>query len=203
MDNTQKEKIKEDKTGTFYWTKKEPRKSMATYQRNQNKLMVNMLNVMDRKAAIMIRINTTLISGVVVFFDYISQIKGGALIGIVLVICCFISLILSVLAAKPPITKFTASYRSKILSKYPQPKYNLFMVGMTRDMDLQAYETAYDELVNNQELQIGNQIRLQYVMETELRTGFKILEFAYNAFIVGFVFTVLVFIITNLLDFAS
>jgi hypothetical protein len=191
-------KIKEDKTGTLYWTKKEPRKAMATFLRNQNKMMVNSMNVLDRKASIMIRINTTLISGTVVFFEYVSKIPNGQLIGIVLVSCCFISLILALLAAKPPITRHLKAHKEKIYSKYPNHVNSAFMVGLFGDLTLEEYEAIYNEVVQSQELQIGNQVRTNYVMETQLTKGFKILEFSYNAFIIGFVLTVLIFLTTNL-----
>ncbi|MEM9001819.1 MAG: Pycsar system effector family protein, partial [Bacteroidota bacterium] len=194
----EKEKIKDNKTGTLFWTSKEPRKSMATYQRNQNKFLVNTLNQIDRKAAIMIRINTTLISGLVLFFNYVSEIKGGTIIGTVLIVCCFVSLILAVMAAKPTITKFMNEHKRKIISKYPNPTHNLFIVGIMSHMSLEDYEKSYDELVQNQELQIGNQIRTHYIFETAVYKGFRMLEISYNAFIIGFVFTVLVFMLANL-----
>ncbi|MEO0572175.1 MAG: Pycsar system effector family protein [Bacteroidota bacterium] len=197
MEKVDNEKIKEDKSGELFWTRKEPRKSLATFQRNQNKFLVNSLNQMDRKAAMMIRTNTTLISGVVVFFEYISDIKNGALIGGVLVVCSFISLILALIAAKPPISKIMADHKNKVLSKYPKPIHNLFIVGMMGHLSLKDYEKAYDELVQNQELQIGNQVRSNYAIETNLVRGFRLLEFSYNSFITGFVFTVLVFIFSN------
>lgn len=199
MDVSEKEIIKEDKTKALYWTKKEPRKSMATFLRNQNKLMVNSMNVVDRKAAILIRINTTLISGVVVFFNYVSEIEYGKLIGLVLVSCCFVSLILALLVAKPPISSVMRLFKKKISSKYPNPETNAFMVGLMGDLSLEEYERAYDKLVQSQELQIGNQIRTHYVIESQLKKAFQVLELSYMAFITGFVFTVLVFVFTNVI----
>ena len=72
------------------------------------------------------------------------------------------------------------------------------MVGLFGDLTLEEYEAIYNEVVQSQELQIGNQVRTNYVMETQLTKGFKVLEFSYNAFIIGFVLTVLIFLTTNL-----
>ncbi|MEM0930822.1 MAG: Pycsar system effector family protein [Bacteroidota bacterium] len=182
----------------LFWTKKEPRKSLSTFFRNQNKLMVNMLNMMDRKASMMIRINSTLVSGIVVFFEHISQIKGGKVIGIVVVVFSFISLVSAVFAARPPITKFSKDFRKKIGAKYPRISKNIFMVGLTSNLKLEEYEDSYNELVNSQELQIGNQIRTHYVFESELKKGFKMLEFSYNAFLVGFVLAVVIFLFNQI-----
>ena len=199
MQSTENDKTNslKDKAGALYWTKKEPRKSMATFQRNQNKIMVNMVNVLDRKAAILIRINTTLISGIVIFFEHISEIENGMLIGLVLVSCSFVSLVLALLAAKPPLTRIMKSHKKEIVSNYPEPETNSFMVGLSGYLSLKEYEEAYHKIVQNQELQIGNQVRTHYVFEKNMVRGFKILEHSYNAFLVGFVFTVLVFIFSN------
>ena len=68
------------------------------------------------------------------------------------------------------------------------------MVGLTSSIELPEYEDAYNELVNSQELQIGNQIRTHYVFESELKKGFKMLEFSYNSFLVGFILAVVIFL---------
>ncbi|MEM9361424.1 MAG: Pycsar system effector family protein [Bacteroidota bacterium] len=182
----------------LFWTKKEPRKSLSTFFRNQNKLMVNMLNMMDRKASMMIRVNSTLVSGIVVFFEHISKIEGGKVIGVIIVIFSFISLVTSIFAARPPITKFTRDFRKKIGAKYPISSKSIFMVGLSSHLELDEYEESYNELVNNQELQIGNQIRTHYVFESELKKGFKMLEFSYNSFLLGFVIAVLIFLFNQL-----
>ncbi|MEM6532569.1 MAG: hypothetical protein AAF654_08090 [Myxococcota bacterium] len=193
-----KEKKKEEKPTTLYWTKKEPRKSLATFQRNQNKIMVNMVNVLDRKAAILIRINTALISGIVVFFEHISEIENGSTIGLVLVSCCFVSLVLALLAAKPPLTRLKKKHQRELVAKYPAPETHSFMVGLSGHLTLDEYEDVYHKIVQSQELQLGNQIRMHYVFEKNIVIGFKILEYSYNAFLLGFVFTVVTFVLSNI-----
>jgi hypothetical protein len=198
MENSEIKVEKENKEGTLYWTKKEPRKSFATFQRNQNKLMANSLNQIDRKAAIMIRMNTTIVSGIIVFFKYISEISSGVLIGSVLVMSLATSLILAILAVKPPLKKSMKKFKSQIMTKYPDAAANLFLVGASIHLSLEEYEKGYDEVVKNQELQIGNAIRTMYVFENNINYSFRMIEYAYNAFIFGFLFSVIVFLITNL-----
>ncbi|WP_205728656.1 hypothetical protein, partial [Flavobacterium sp. J27] len=65
----------------LFETKKEPRKSLQTFLRNQNKMVINSFNMIDRKAAIMIRINATIISIIIVFFENVKDIKMGIYIG--------------------------------------------------------------------------------------------------------------------------
>lgn len=194
------EELKIDMSETLYWTKKEPKKAFATFQRNQNKFLVNSLNQIDRKAAIMIRINTTLITGMVVFSKYVAGINGGQVIGLVLIICCFISLVLSVFAAKPPLRRFSKEIKTKLGDKYSEPVYRLFVVGLMSDVTLDSYEKGYTKIVQNQELAIGNQIRTHYVMELGIRKGFQMLEYSYNAFLAGFLITVCVFLAANVFN---
>ena len=59
-DHHKKSEQKEDYK--LYKTDKEPRKAFATYMRNQNKMYVNSFNMIDRKAAKMVRLNATIIS---------------------------------------------------------------------------------------------------------------------------------------------
>ena len=56
MENLEKNKKTKEPLEIFD-TKKEPRKALQTFLRNQNKLNVNAINVIDRKAAIMIRVS--------------------------------------------------------------------------------------------------------------------------------------------------
>jgi len=53
---------KEIKYIELYKTKKEPRKSFQTFLRNQNKLYVNSMNVIDRKSAILVKLNASVLT---------------------------------------------------------------------------------------------------------------------------------------------
>lgn len=178
----------------LYYTKKEPRKSFATFQRNQNKFYLNALNSIDRKAAIMLRVNATILSASVIFFKNISSINSGTVIGIILICFTFISLIFSVFASKPNSLGFLRRFKNDIGRKYKLPEESLFMVGMASDLSLEEYEKAYDKVLQNQELQVGNQIRAMYLLEKELKRGYTFLELAYNIFLIGFFILILVFV---------
>lgn len=183
----------------LYYTKKEPRKAFATFQRNQNKFYLNTLNLIDRKAAIMLRVNATILSAAVIFYNHISSIKSGVLIGGILIVFTFISLMFSVLASKPNSLRFHRRFNKDIKTKYPSTKENLFMVGMSSDKSLEEYEKAYNEVLKSQELQVGNQIRIMYLLEKEMKLGYTFLELAYTSFIVGFLVLICVFFFTVLL----
>ena len=195
---TTKETDFHENTG-MYTTRKEPRKSFATYQRNQNKFYLSTLNLIDRKAAIMLRVNATILSASVIFFNYISSINFGVRIAIILIITSFTSLIFSILASKPNTLSFHKRFKRDIVSKYKKEEENLFMIGMSSDKTLEEYEKAYNKILNSQELQIGNQVRIMYLLEKEMKRGYFYLELAYSSFLVGLLILILVLFFANIL----
>ena len=68
-----KESAESGNTTGLFGTDAEPRKALSTYLRNQNKAEISFVAILDRKAAILIRICTTLISGIIVFNTYIEE----------------------------------------------------------------------------------------------------------------------------------
>ena len=86
----------------IYGTIGEPRKSLSTFLRNKNKSDISLVSILDRKAAILIRIATALISAFIVFHGYIDEhVSFGGVISDVLIAGMLITLVLSLLAAKP------------------------------------------------------------------------------------------------------
>ncbi|MEN0004687.1 MAG: Pycsar system effector family protein [Bacteroidota bacterium] len=191
---SKEEEEEEEEMHGLYYTKSEPRKSFATYMRNQNKFYVNSFNVIDRKAAIMIRVNSTIISAIVVFFEYVQSIQYGTFIAVIMVFFSFISMIYAINASRPAVFTMSKYYKSKVEHKYPQKENNLFIIGMYPKISLEEYEAAYDKLVRNQELQIGNQIRTMYVFEKQVYHAFHQIEIAYWAFMIGFSIVVFAFV---------
>ncbi len=189
-----KEKHSEEVISGLYYTKKEPRKSFATFMRNQNKVYVNSFNMIDRKAAIMIRVNAAIISAIVIFFDTVQHLRFGNFIGVIMVICSFVSLMFAINASRPHVFDLFSRFRRKVGSKHPNLEENIFGVGMFDQVTLEEYEAAYDKLVQSQELQIGNQIRTMYIFERQIKNAFLQIEIAYAAFMIGFGLVVIAFI---------
>lgn len=178
-----------------YDTLSEPRKSLSTFMRNQNKLYVNAINVIDRKAAIMIRINSTIISAFVIFFQHIQSIPYGVFIGIIMIIFSFISLMLAINASRPHLFQVLKAYTENILPKYKKTEEGMFTIGVNADISLDEYEAAFEKVVNSQSLQIGNQVRRMYLFEKQQRMAFTRIELSYLAFMAGFSIAVITFII--------
>ncbi len=95
-------KVNQNSVNNIYDTKKEPRKSLGVYLKNQNRLIMNSISIADKKAAILIRINTAIISALIVFESYFEGNSSfNEQIIPVLIIGLSISLIFAILAAKP------------------------------------------------------------------------------------------------------
>jgi len=195
MITTKQHKIKEE-LGMFD-TQKEPRKSFATYQRNQNKFYLSTLNLIDRKASIMLKVNATILSASVIFFNYITEINFGIRIAAILITTSFVSLIFSILASKPNSISFYRRFKRNIVSKYKKEEENLFMVGMSSNKTLEQYEKAYSKVLKSQELQIGNQVRVMFLLEKEMKRGYFYLELAYSSFLIGLLILIIVLFFAN------
>ncbi|MEL7119700.1 MAG: Pycsar system effector family protein [Bacteroidota bacterium] len=191
----EKEAEDENEIHDLFYTKSEPRKAFATFMRNQNKFYVNSFNIIDRKAAIMIRVNSTIISAIVVFFDYVQNIQYGTFIAVIMVLFSFFSMLFAINASRPQVFSLSKYYKTKVVKKYPEKEKNLFLLGMHHRVSLEEYEEAYDKLVKSQELQIGNQIRTMYAFEKQIFLSFNQIEIAYWSFMIGFSIVVAAFII--------
>ncbi len=184
-------KPEEDK-GLFY-TKKEPKKSFTNFQRNQYRALFNSMALTDRKSMILVRINTTLVSVLIVFNQYIMEhVPMGSVIIVTALIGIGLSLILSMLSSKTPGFLIKKTLNNQILPQYPDLKHNLLITFS--NPSLQDYEEAMDEIVKSQELQIGNQTRSSYLFNRILMRQYRMLDFSYNAFIVTIIAVILIFI---------
>ena len=189
----EKEKTKKKKHGLFY-TKKEPRKAMSTFLRNQNKFMISSVAIADRKSMILIRLNSSIVTGAIVFHEYIdTNVPLGQYIGLVLIIGMTISLVLAILVAKPANERINNILKNEIEPIHPKLSDNSFF--LSKKTSIQDYEAALDEIVNSQELQIGNQIRAHYLLNINVGIGFRLLDIAYNFFLGTFVLVAIIFII--------
>lgn len=110
----------------------------------------------------------------------------GKYIGAVMVIASFVSLILAINASRPHIFKLFRRFNKHLGRQTSNLEEKLFSVGMFDNVPLQDYLEAYDKVVKNQDLQVGNQIRTIYVLERYTKDAFLHLELSYWAFMMGF-----------------
>ncbi|MEM0993625.1 MAG: Pycsar system effector family protein [Bacteroidota bacterium] len=181
-----------------YGTAAEPRKSLSTFLRNQNKFDVSAVAILDRKAATLIRMCTTIVSGSIIFHDYIdTNVNGGQIITIILIAGLLTSLVLAILATKP-LHKFANDKIAKeVTGERLKLEENIFVI--TARNSLEEYETAMEKVVQSQNLQLGNQIRASYFIGKYNDAKARMIDHAYSIFLTSFLLAGLVFLVTSLL----
>jgi len=189
-------KTKNTSNETSYDTKKEPRKSMGVYLKNQNRLIMNSISIADKKAAILIRINTAIISALIVFESYFEgNASFNEKVIPVLIIGLSISLIFAILAAKPFSYIMYNVFNKIIKKKYPKLEENNFMLFEVPEFD--EYERSMRKVLKSQNLQIGNLTRFNYFMSKSISRNYLQLEIAYTAFLITFLIVTVLYISSN------
>ena len=180
----------------LYDTKKEPRKSMGVYLKNQNRLIMSSIAIADKKAAILIRINTAIISALIVFESYFDgNTSFNNKIIPVLIIGLSISLIFAILAAKPFSFIMYKVFNKIIKKKYPNLEENNFMIFEVPEFD--KYELSMQKVLKSQNLQIGNLTRFNYFMSKSISRNYLQLEIAYTVFLITFLIVTVFYISSN------
>jgi hypothetical protein len=161
----------------------------ATYQ-NQS----NLIQMADNKANIIISINTMIISSIIAITGYgavagkINTYEYQVMIPIVLIVLsCLISVIFAIQAARPKLIK------AKNKNGTTQ-KSSLLFFGVIANYTQQGY---LDEM--NKLLDAGNELYEHMTIDLYnqgliLKRKYNLLVYAYQIFMVGFIFSVLVFL---------
>jgi hypothetical protein len=180
----QKTKLDDSNSTGLFGTVAEPRKSLSTYLRNQNKAEISIISILDRKAAILIRISVSLITGLIVFNNYVADnVEYGSLLSQILLGGMMISLTLAILSTKPSGRLIRRFFKSSVKLNHPKTEENIFF--LTHNYSLEEYEAAMQKVVHSQDLQIGNQVRANYVIATNNGIKAKILDIAYSFFLLS------------------
>ncbi|MGD1947174.1 MAG: hypothetical protein ACFB0A_13150 [Croceivirga sp.] len=179
-----------------YDTQKEPRKSFGVYLKNQNRLIMNSISIADKKAAILIRINTAIISALIVFEGYFEGNSSFSHPIIpVLIIGLSISLIFAILAAKPFSYTMYKVFNKTIKKKYPNLEENNFMLFEVPEFD--EYELSMKKVLKSQNLQIGNLTRFNFFMSKSISRNYLQLEIAYTSFLITLLAVIILYISTS------
>ncbi len=173
----------------FIGTKKANR-ALGVFLRNSYRTHTALSALADRKANIMIRFNSILISILIVFFKSIFEINPATLIsGIVFLTTALFSLAFATFAARPHITRL-----NKDDLDWQATKDNMYFFGSFTELSLADYEKAFDEMAKDPSIIYGNMSRDLYHLGKVLNLKFKYLKWAYDIFLAGLGFTVLAFL---------
>ncbi|MEL7117984.1 MAG: Pycsar system effector family protein [Bacteroidota bacterium] len=176
--------------------KKVPDRGNQTFFRSNYRNHINLSAIADNKANIMISVNSILISVLITALTYrnITESQPMILLPVVIfLVTGLASLIFAVLSARPKVTSLNADQKS-----IQEVKKNIIFFGNFVSLDLDDYEVAMDEMLNDSELLYGNMTRDLYYLGKVLDKKYRYLTVSYNIFMLGFIATVLTFLITFL-----
>ena len=105
------------------------------------------------------------------------------------------SLVFAVLAVRPKVTQLNTSETAK-----QDYKKNIVFFGNFVNLELEEYEEAMDAMFRDGELMYGNMTRDLYFLGKVLDKKYGYLTHSYNIFMVGFVATVLIFLVSIFLN---
>ena len=93
----------EQRTGPFTGlSRKDTRRALQTFFRSSFRVQMGMVNLADRKANILVRLNSLLISGMVIFYKNITAYNDMATASVVILLLTLVaSLIFATLAVRP------------------------------------------------------------------------------------------------------
>jgi hypothetical protein len=164
-----------------------------TFFRTNYRTHINLSAIADQKANIMISVNAILISVMISVISYrnMTETNPAVLMPVVIFLVTGLSsLIFAVLAARPKVTSFINDS-----TPIEQAKRNLMFFGNFTALKMERYEQLMDEVFRDSDLLYGNMTRDLYNLGKVLDRKYKFLSISYNIFMVGFVATVLLFMV--------
>ena len=176
--------------------KKRPDRGIETMFRTTYRTHINLSDLADNKANILLSINAIIIS--IIFSNAIVKMADGSEIDMslwiypmILLMCvCMATIVFAILATRPKINSGTFN-REDILNK----KTNLLFFGNFFDMDLDDYMWGIDQMMQDAQYLYGSMAKDIYFLGRVLARKFLLLRIAYNVFMYGMGLTLLAFLI--------
>ncbi len=164
-----------------------------TFLRTSYRTHINLSAIADNKAHIMISVNAILISVLISVTTYrnMTETNPAVLMPVVIFLVTGLSsLIFAVLAARPKVTSLINDG-----TPIDDAKRNLMFFGNFVSLKAERYEELLDEMFKDSDLLYGNMVRDLYNLGKVLDRKYRFLSISYNIFMVGFVATVLLFLV--------
>ncbi len=156
---------------------------------------VNLSQMADSKANIMISVNTIVISIMVsVLLGKLQFYPEYIIPTILLVLPCLGAIVFAILATRPNITKGTFT-KEDIQNK----EVNLLFFGNFYRMELPEYDWAMKELMADKEYLYGSMVKDIYFLGVVLAKKYKLIRISYNIFMFGLIIAIIGFVIAFLL----
>ncbi len=173
--------------------RKLPSDATQTFFRANYRNHINLSAIADNKANIMISVNAILISVLISILTYKNITETNPMVLLPVVIFLFtglVSLIFAVLSIRPKVTSLNPEGTQADLAKR-----NIIFFGNFVHLKLEEYEEAMDAMFRDGELLYGNMVRDLYYLGKVLDKKYRYLTLSYNTFMVGFIATVVTFLV--------
>lgn len=173
-------------------TKSINERGAQTFFRANYRNHINLSAIADNKANIMISVNSILISVLITIMTWrnITEVTPRIILpAVIFLITGLASLIFAVLSARPKVTNV-----NKELIDFEKVKQNITFFGNFVQLPVEEYETAMDEVLQDDELLYGNMKRDLYYLGKVLAQKYYYLTISYNIFMVGFILSVSLFL---------
>ncbi len=170
-----------------------PSDATQTFFRANYRNHINLSAIADNKANIMISVNAILISVLISLLTYKNIAETNPMVLLPVVIFLFtglVSLIFAVLSIRPKVTSLNPQGTQADIAKR-----NIVFFGNFVQLKLEEYEEAMDAMFRDGELLYGNMVRDLYFLGKVLDKKYRYLTLSYNTFMIGFVATVVTFLV--------
>ena len=171
-----------------------PDRGIETMFRTTSKNHLNLSAMADNKANIMISVNTIIISVVVtVLIRKLNEYPNLLVPTLLLIMVCLVTIVLSILATRPNVSQGIFE-EEDILNK----RTNLLFFGNFHGMDLKQYEWGMKEMMKDGDYLYSSLIKDIYFLGVVLGKKYRLLRAAYTTFMIGFVVSILAFVLAML-----
>ncbi|MBC6491115.1 Pycsar system effector family protein [Flavihumibacter stibioxidans] len=164
-------------------------RGIATMFRIMSENHVNLSQMADSKANIMISVNTIVLSILVsVLLGKLQYYPQFIVPTIILAAVCLLAVIFAIMATRPNVNKGVFSEED-----IRQKKVNLLFFGNFFKMELPDYEWAMKAMMNDSEYLYGSMIKDIYYLGKVLARKYHFLRISYSIFMFGLIIAVLSF----------
>ncbi|BAX78550.1 Pycsar system effector family protein [Labilibaculum antarcticum] len=169
---------------------KTPQRGIETMFKVTSRNQINLSSIADKKANLMISVNSIIISAIFFIFKNIMDVPHFIIPCIILLIVCLFTITYSVLATRPIVTSGTFSQED-----IKKKKVNLMFFGNFHKMDLADYSSALKGMMSDYDDLYDSLIKDQFFLGKVLGRKYRFLRISYTIFMFGLIFSVLTFIL--------
>lgn len=150
----------------------------------------------DRKAHILISVNSIIISVILTIFIKRAEAEGPGLFpALVFLVTALVTIILAILSTRPKVTQGNF-VKQEILDK----KTNLLFFGNFYKSTVEEYEWAMSILMKDHKYLYSVMVKDLHQLAVVLAQKYKLIRLAYDTFMIGLIITVITFLIVTFMN---